>query len=71
MRELVENSVIQTLDEMAAEDIELVEATMDLDMGFWNAVEDPPMTKEVYTDIVKKLSDNELLELYSYLIFGG
>lgn len=72
MRTLVEQRVLEVLDEMAADSMEIVEATLDMDMGYWNADDGPAMTKEVYTQIVKDCDNEELLELYDFLFsFGG
>lgn len=71
MRTLVENKVLAILNEMADDDMESVESALDLDMGFWNADEGPAMSKEVYTDIIKKLDNDELLSLYEYLVYAG
>lgn len=72
MRKLVETKVLAILNDMAENDMESVEFAMDMDLGFWNADTDPVMTKEVYEKIVAELEDEELLQLYEYLVgFNG
>ena len=71
MRQLMENKILAILDDMADNDMENVEGFLDLDMGYWNADQGPAMSREVYTQIVKDCSDEELSHLYEMTIFGG
>lgn len=71
MRELVTSKVLGILNDMAEDDMDQVGFVLDVDLGYWNADDGPEMSKETYTKVVNDCSDEELLELYSYLIFGG
>jgi poly(3-hydroxyalkanoate) synthetase len=67
----MENKVLEMLDYMADDDMENVEGLLDLDLGYWNADDGPAMSREVYTQIVKDCSDEELSHLYEMMMFGG
>ncbi len=71
MRTLVETKVLGILTDILEEDQDQVEMILDLDMGYWNADEDPAMSKETLAAVIKNTTDEELLELYGYLCFGG
>jgi hypothetical protein len=68
MRELVEKDCEFYLHHRLAEDKDGLEFTLDLDLGFWNADTDADLTEESCTQLIKKLTDDELFELlvYSY-----
>lgn len=69
MRDLIEGRVLGMFDDIYYNNnIDTIEDILDLEMGLWNAYDGPPMTQKLYTKLVENLDDDELLELYDYLI---
>jgi poly(3-hydroxyalkanoate) synthetase len=71
VRQLMETYVIELLDQLAEDDMFNVKSILDFDLGYWNADEGPAMCQEVYTQIVKECSDEELLDLYKMVAVEG
>ncbi len=67
MRTLIETKVLGILNDILEEDQDQVEMILDLDMGFWNADEDPAMSKDTLAAVIKDTTNEELLELHDYL----
>jgi len=68
MRDLIEGRVLGILDDIYYNNIDTIEDILDLEMGLWNAYDGPPMSQKLYTKLIESLDDDELLELYDYLM---
>jgi hypothetical protein len=70
MRDLIEGRALGMLDDIYYNNnISAIEYILDLEIGIWNAYDDPPMSQKLYSRLVENLDDDELLELYDYLMY--
>jgi hypothetical protein len=70
MRKLVEDAVREMLNDEFDISIDNCMGILDLDLGIWNADEGPALDAEVISTIVKECDDQELLEVYTFLVSG-